>query len=48
MIYYETAKNLQCTGAGNKFPRVKCMATAVNIFAGKGKATIPTETVRAL
>ena len=47
-IYYEAAKDLQCTGAGNQCPPGKCMAAAINIFAGKGKAAIPLETVRAL
>ena len=29
-------------------PSAKCMAAAVNVFAGKGKVAIPTEMVRAL
>ena len=48
MIYYETAKDLQCTGRGTQYPPAKCMAADVNVFAGKGKVAIPTETVRAL
>ena len=44
MIYYETAKDLQCTGSGKQVPpTAKCMAAAVNIFAGKGNVAIPTE-----
>ena len=36
-------------GSGKLVPTAaKCMAAAVNVFAGKGKVAIPTETVRAL
>ena len=42
MIYYETGRDLQCTGAGNYYTRLKCMAAAVNVCVGKGKVAIPT------
>ena len=48
MIFYETAKDLQYTEAGNLYAPAKCMGAAVNVFAGKGKVAIPTETVKAL
>ena len=48
MIYSETAKDLQCIEAEKQRTPSKCMAAAVNVFAGKGKVAIPTETVRAL
>ena len=41
MIYYETARDLQCTGAGNYYTRAKYMVAAMNVFAGKGKRGNP-------
>ena len=41
MIYVETARDLQCTGAGNQYTRAKCMVAAVNVLAGKGKRGNP-------
>lgn len=47
-VYHEAAKDLGCYGAGNQCKAGKCMSAALGVFAGKGKAAVPTETVRAL
>ncbi|CAN0399037.1 unnamed protein product [Pylaiella littoralis] len=46
-VYHEAAKDLGCYGAGNQCKAGKCMGL-LGVFAGKGNAAVPTETVRAL
>lgn len=47
-VYYETSKDLGCTGAGNQVPAAPCMNAALQVFAGEGKDGLPPDLVKAL